>query len=203
MTTATTRLLTCPTCFFGQEIAAANIPADGREFRCPKCSHRWQLARSPQTGGNDSGIPGPDTKGTISLAPRASVTPATPAMSDIFREEADQARRMRELRRARRPPGAAPEPVEAAPARTAEAEAAPEGPEAVPEPDLPAGPSAESPEADQGRSSLGDMRWTLVLLALLAVLWLSYEFDEWLAEAVPALKPLLEQYHSFVSGLGR
>ncbi len=150
-------------------------------------------------------------------------------MSDIFREEADQARRVRELIRRKRESGTAPAPDRAeGPDVTAEpkasSDAAPEriteaGPPettsdmevaaspdarstvAALEPGLAAVPEAESPEPDQRRGGAGDMRLAFVLLAVLAALWLSYDFNDRLAEALPTLRPLLEQYHAFVTNL--
>ncbi len=100
---------------------------------------------------------------------------------------------------------AAPEPVPEArgpdTATDMEVTAAPDArsTDGAPGPGLAA--TTESPEPDQRRVGAGDMRLAFVLLAVLAALWLSYDFNDRLAEALPTLRPLLEQYHTFVTDL--
>ena len=61
------------------------------------------------------------------------------------------------------------------------------------------GPSLEEQAAAETRS--GDMRLALVLVGTIAVLWLSFEFNDWLAEAVPAAAPLLNGYNELILDL--
>ena len=47
----------------------------------------------------------------------------------------------------------------------------------------------------------GDMRLAIVLVGVIAVLWLSFEFNDRLVEALPAVAPLLNGYNELILDL--